>query len=223
MSTEMATSNRCSECKKEMGLIHCTGCDAYYCMKDFKTHREKLYTKLDGVVEERNKLQDEINKAAQGVNQRSPLIDQINEWQEITIEKVKQIAAQTRQEVVQLLNSKRVKITTEFQTFSQELAHLKETENFVEHDLTRLTQMIEQFHQDIKQPIQPTTIEFYTEQSDKIDWNRLIYVEEKRVHTANQQQQLQQQKAAGKLVRYFFFVIIYVVMFSGMKIVRLKT
>ena len=170
-------------------------------MKDFRTHREGLHTEMDGVVEERNKLQDEINETAQHNDQCSPLIAQINEWQEITIEKVKQVAEQARQQVTQLLNSKRVKMTTEFQTFSQELAHLKETENFVEHDLTRLKQMIQQFHQDLKQSIQPTTIELHTEQGDGIDWNRLIYVEEKRARAKNQQQQAQ---ATRKLIRYLF-------------------
>jgi hypothetical protein len=196
MSAEMATSKRCSSCKKELGPMHCTGCDAYFCAKDFRKHREGLFTKMDGVVEERNKLQDEINKTAQRNDQRSPLITKINEWQEATIEKVKHVAAQARQQVVQLLSSKQVQITTEFQTFSQELAHLKETENFVEHDLTRLKLMIEQFHQDLKQSVQPTTIELRTEKSDGIDWNRVIYIEEKRFQTVNQQQQ---PRAAGKL------------------------
>jgi hypothetical protein len=169
-------------------------------MKDFRTHREGLYTEMDGVVEERNKLQDAINKATQRNDQRSPLIAKINKWEETTIEKVKHVAAQARQQVVQLLNSKQVKITTEFQTFSQELAHLKETEDFVEHDLTRLKQMVEQFHQDLKQSVQPTNIVLRTEQSDGIDWNRIIYVEEKRAQTENQQRRPQ---ATGKCNRYF--------------------
>jgi hypothetical protein len=169
-------------------------------MKDFRTHREGLYTEMDGVVEERNKLQDAINKATPRNDQRSPLIAKINEWQETIIEKVKHVAAQARQQVVQLLNSKRVKITTEFQTFSQEVAHLKETEDFVEHDLTRLKQMVEQFHQDLKQSVQPTNIVLRTEQSDGIDWNRVIYVEEKRAQTENQQRRPQ---ATGRFNHQF--------------------
>jgi uncharacterized phage infection (PIP) family protein YhgE len=198
-STEMATSKRCSRCEKQAGPMYCTGCDAYFCTKDFRTHREGIVTEMDGIVEERNQLQDKINKAAQRNDQRSPLITKINEWQETTIEKVKQVAAQAREQVVRLLTSKRAKITTDFQAFSQELADLKETENFVEHDLTRLKQMIEQFHHDLKQSVQPTTIELHTEQSDGIDWNRVIYVEEKRAYARNQQRQPQ---ARGKFNRY---------------------
>jgi uncharacterized phage infection (PIP) family protein YhgE len=200
ISAEMATSKRCSLCKKQAGPMHCTGCDAYFCAKDFRSHREGLFTEMDGVVEQRNQLQDKINKAAQLNVQHSPLIAKINEWQETIIEKVKQVAAQAREQVVQLLNSKQLNITTEFRTFSQELVDLKETENFVEHDLTRLRQMIEQFHHDLKESVQPTTVELHTEQSDGIDWNRVIYVEEKRSRAANQQWQPQ---ATGKLICYY--------------------
>jgi uncharacterized phage infection (PIP) family protein YhgE len=200
--------------------MYCTGCDAYYCMKDFRTHREGLHKEMDGVVEERDKLQNEINKPTQHNEQHSPLISKINEWQEATIEKVQQVAAQARQQVVQLLDAQQVRITRDFQAFSQELAHLKETENFVEYDLTRLNQMIQQFHQDLKQLVQPTTIELHTEQSDRIDWNRVIYVEEKRARAANQHPHPQ---ATGKVVRHFFCVDNSMVMFSRMNIVRLQT
>jgi len=77
------------------------------------------------------------------------------------------------------LNAKRVKINTEFKSFSEELAHLKESKNYVEHDLKRLNQMISQFKQDLKQSTQPTTIVLRTEKSDGINWESLIYVEEK--------------------------------------------
>jgi chromosome segregation ATPase len=190
----MATSKRCSTCNKELGPNYCIGCDQYFCWKDFKTHREGIFTEMDRIVEERDRLQDEINTLAQSNNQKNPLLDQIDKWRDITIEKVKQVAAQVRQEAIQLLNSKRTKISTDFKSFSQELVHLKETENYVEHDLTRLNQMISQFKQDITQSTRPTTIKLHTEQSDTIDWDHLIYVEQEQTYTNKQQRQ-----ATGKL------------------------
>jgi hypothetical protein len=200
MSIGMATSKRCSVCNKELGPMHCTGCDEYFCWKDFKTHREGMFTEMDKIVEERNRLQDAINNGAQRNNQQSPLIEQIDKWETITIKKVKQAAAQARQQALHLLDSKRMKITTEFKSFSQELGSLKESENYVEHDLTRLSQMINQFNQDLKQSTQPITIELHTEQSDKINWDSLIYVEEKQTFTNYQQPQ---QQTTSKLMNYF--------------------
>jgi len=183
----MTTSKRCSECNKELGQMHCIGCDKYFCWKDFKTHREEMFTQLDKVIEERNYVQDEINTVAQHNHQQSPLIQQINEWQDTTIEKVKQVAAKVRQQAVHLLNSKHMKISTDFKDFSQELTRLKENENFVEHDLTRLNQMIGQFKQDLRQLTQPTIIKLHTEQSNEINWDRIIYIEGKQIYIDDQQ------------------------------------
>jgi septal ring factor EnvC (AmiA/AmiB activator) len=151
-----------------------------------------MFTEMDKIVEERNRLQDEITNGIQHNDQQNPLIEQIDKWQKNTIEKIKQVAAQARQQASELLNAKRVKINTEFKSFSQELAHLKESENYVEHDLTRLNQMISQFKQDLRQSTQPTTIVLHTEQSDEINWETLIYVEE------------MQATVISKLKSYFF-------------------
>jgi septal ring factor EnvC (AmiA/AmiB activator) len=179
-------------CNKELGPMHCTGCDEYFCWKDFKTHREGMFTEMDKIVEERNRLQDEITNGIEHNDQQNLLIEQIDKWQKDIIEKVKQVAAQARQQASELLNAKRVKINTEFKSFSQELADLKESENYVEHDLTRLNQMISQFKKDLRQSTQPTTIVLHTEQSDEINWETLIYVEE------------MQATVIGKLMSYFF-------------------
>jgi DNA repair exonuclease SbcCD ATPase subunit len=197
MFTDMATSKQCSVCKKELGPIHCTGCDDYFCKKDFKIHCEGMYAEMDKIVEKRNNLHDEINNAGQDNNQKSTLIDQINQWQDTTIEKVKHVAAQARRETIQLLNSKRTKINPEFKSFSEELVHWKKTENYVEHDLARLNEMINKFKQDLRQTSQRTMIKLCTDQSDGVNWNRLIYVKE----VINNEQR--QPVRTSKLITYF--------------------
>ena len=68
------------------------------------------------------------------------------------------------------------------------MASLQESEDYVEHDLERLNQKINQFKLDVKQSTQPTTIQLHTEQSDQINWATLIYVEEIRLNTAKNNQ-----------------------------------
>jgi dsDNA-specific endonuclease/ATPase MutS2 len=159
-----------------------------------------MFTAMEKIIEERNRLQDEITNGIQHNDQPDPLIEQIDKWQNNTIEKVKQVAAQARQQATEFLNANRVKINTEFKSFSQELTHLKESENYVEHDLIRLNQMISQFKQDLRQSTQPTTIVLHTEQSDKIIWESLIYVEEMQAFTNKQWQET----VIGKLMSYSF-------------------
>ena len=143
-----------------------------------KTHEEGMVTEMEKIVEERNHLQNEINNRAQSDAQPDPVIEKIDQWQKSTIEKIKQIAAEARKQAVELLNVKQTNITTEFTRFSEELARLKESENYAEHDLARLNKMINQFKQDWQQSTSSTTILLHTEQSDKIKWETLIYVGE---------------------------------------------
>ncbi|CAF1103164.1 unnamed protein product [Adineta steineri] len=183
----MAKSNQCSTCQKPAGVMHCTGCDGYFCTKDFKGHRETLFTEMEQLVEERNKLQEKINGASKPNSSCNPLIEEVNEWEKMTIEKVRQTAEHVRQQANELMNSKSMKITNKLKGLSDELADLKETENYVEHDLTKLRQKIDQFNVDLTQLFQATSIELNKEESEKIKWNSIIYVQEKPVEVERQQ------------------------------------
>jgi septal ring factor EnvC (AmiA/AmiB activator) len=173
----MAVAKGCSMCGKQAGSVHCTGCDGYFCWKDIKTHREGMFIEMDKIVEERNHLQDQLNNGAQLNSQQNPVIEQIDVWEKNIIAKVKQAAAKARQQAIELLNAKRMKINTEFESFTKELIRLKDSEDYVEHDLTRLNQMIGQFKQGLKDSTQPNKIVLHTEQSNGINWECLIFVE----------------------------------------------
>ncbi|CAF1129992.1 unnamed protein product [Adineta steineri] len=183
----MAKSNKCSTCQKPSGVMYCIGCDGYFCIKDFKVDREILVTEMDELVEERNKLQEKIKTTTQGNNLCNPLIEEINAWEKITIEKVQQTAEHARQQANELMNSKSEKIKNEFKGFSEEFADLKKTKDYLEHDLTRLKQKIDQFNVDLSQLSQATRIELNKEECEKIKWDQLIYVQEKAVEVERQQ------------------------------------
>jgi len=178
-------------------------------MKDFRSHRDTLFIEMDVIIGDRNDLQEKINKASQHKDSHSPLFAQIDGWQQNTIEKVKEAAEQARQQLKKILYSKRIEITTQFEILSQELVQLKETEDFVEHDLTRLKQKIQQLNQDLKLLNQPPAIELHTEQSDRTVWNRLIHVDEKstyidnRFQSADTEIKKSRQKQRGRYMNRF--------------------
>ena len=138
---------------------------------------------MDKIITEHNHLQYEINIEMQRNSRQNPLIEQIDQWQRRSIEKIKRAAAQARQEASELWNAQRVQLNIEFESFSQELAYLKESKNYAEHDLIRLNQMIKKFQRDLDQSTQSMTIVLHTERSDSIDWGSLIYVEERTAST----------------------------------------
>jgi chromosome segregation ATPase len=177
---DMASSNQCSVCKKAAGTCICVGCKAYFCGADFKDHRGGLLNEFDGLSEDSYNLQDKINKTNEENELDSPLFSRIDEWQQTTIEKVKQAAEEARKEVIKLMNSKRVELTNQFETLSEELKELRNTEGFVEQDLTRLKQTIHQLNEQLNDLIQSSTIELHMMQSDQIAWNQLLNVKNKK-------------------------------------------
>ncbi|UJR27030.1 hypothetical protein I4U23_008334 [Adineta vaga] len=183
------TTNRCSVCHKGLGTSYCTGCGTCFCTKDFKTHRKALSNEMAGVITHRNTLRDRIERLIKSNDLHSPLLLQIDEWQEMMIEKVQLVAEQTRRQVTQLLNSKRTKLNENFTRFSYELNNLKETENFIEADLTRLKHKVHELNKELKHINEPITVELHTELSDQIIWDDLIYAKEKAVHKETQPQQ----------------------------------
>ena len=98
------------------------------------------------------------------------------------------MADKARIQATELLNSKRTKINTEFTTFSQGLASLKETENYVEHELTELNEKIAQFKLDLEDTVRPAAIKVHTELSETIDWENMIYVDQEQTLAKTQQQ-----------------------------------
>jgi predicted protein tyrosine phosphatase len=183
--------------------MHCTGCDAHFCAKDFRGHREILFIEMEEVIGERNSLQKKINKATKQKDSRKPLIEQINAWEKITMEKVHLAAQHAREQAIQLLNSKCMKITDEFKSFSAELADLKGTENYVEHDLARLKQTIHQLQQDLRQLDQPVTIELNTKVSDGIKWDQVIYVQEKPIYVQEKSIYAERQQPPPRVIGKF--------------------
>jgi predicted RNase H-like nuclease (RuvC/YqgF family) len=200
ISRKMASSDRCSVCRKVAGTSICRGCKELFCDDDFKDHRGMLMNKLDELTVDRNDLQEKINKATSQNQSGSSLLSRIDEWQRTTIEKVKQAAEQARQQVLQIMNSKREEITRQFQTMSQEMKELRDTKSVVERDLAQLKQQIDQLNEDLKQLSQLPIVELNMKQSDKIEWRRMIRVEEKPIYAGNQQSQLQPR---GKHVNRF--------------------
>lgn len=172
----MAMVNDCSVCKKLVGTCLCTGCKAHFCDDDFQNHRTALFDELDLLLVDRNELETQINEASSSV-EGDVHLEKIDEWQHITIEKVKHAAKIAKDQVIKIRISKQTEISKKFRTLCQELEERRTTKSVVEQDLVRLKQKIHQVSEDIDQLMHLPEIEVNTKQSDQIDWNKMISIE----------------------------------------------
>lgn len=149
---DMATGSRCSACEKGPGAYHCTGCNEYFCSKDFKYHRQRLAGEMDGLVEDRNNLQEKLINESQSEESHGSPLSQSEGWQ---------------------------KITDQFKKTSQEIVELQEADDYVEHDLMRIRKTIHRLNEDHQRLIQSPTLELHTDYSDLVTSNFINSVEKK--------------------------------------------
>ncbi|CAF1254542.1 unnamed protein product [Adineta steineri] len=110
-----------------------------------------------------------------------------------------QVAEQVRKQI-KVPSLKRAEILTRFIEFRDKLGHLKETEDFIEDDLSRAKEAIDKFKQDLKELDESPSLELYMEQNTPIAWDRLIYVKEIPAAVENKQEQ---QQATSELIKKF--------------------
>ena len=190
--------------QKDQWYLFLRGCKAYFCGKDFTEHRGGLRNELDGLSDNSNDLKDKINKTPESNESHISLLTRIDEWQQTTIEKVKQVAEEVRKEIIKLMTSEKMQLTNQLESLVQEFNELRETEGFVEQDLTRLKQIIHQLNEDFKNLTQLTIIELHVTQRDQIQWNQFINVRDKK-SACNKNQQRSTSEYIGEFRKFNFW------------------
>ncbi|CAF3498289.1 unnamed protein product [Rotaria sp. Silwood1] len=174
----VAESNPCSTCTKPSAKFLCVGCDRYFCSKHFKEHEQKLSTKFDHeIVKSHDELLDQLQKLEKSNYLSSDLFAQIEEWRKATIDKVDKAAERARQELTELLDKQKITIAKQLEPITKEIHSRRDEDDFVESDIHRLRQQINEIQRSIQQLIRKDTTKIIIVDNDKIDWNRLIYAQ----------------------------------------------
>ncbi|CAF2842083.1 unnamed protein product [Rotaria sp. Silwood2] len=177
--TTVNESSVCSICNKPSIKYFCIGCKQHFCPKDFKEHEQQLSIKFDNeIVRSHDELLNQIQKLEKSDVFLSDLFAQINEWKITTINKVEKAAERAHHELIKLIDKQKIKITKQLETIAKEIRCRREEENFLEHDIDRLKQKLNEIQQTFRQLIQKDTNKSIIINNDQIDWNRLIYIRE---------------------------------------------
>ncbi|UJR07165.1 hypothetical protein I4U23_011453 [Adineta vaga] len=172
----MTTIKRCSTCGTISGTCICTGCQSLFCPQHFNDHRYSMTMQMNHLINDCNQLMTKTKGTNQIQRVESSLLARIDNWQKGMMEKVIQIAENTRQQALQLIYRKKSEIIEGIELIGKEIRLRKDVNDFIEHDIERLNIMINNLQQDLNHFIQQP-IELYINNNPQIDWNKLIYVE----------------------------------------------
>ena len=176
----MSVSKPCSTCRSVGGICTCTGCKLLFCPPHFNDHRQQMSVQLEQIMQNCHQLEIKTKDTIQTQRSGSSVLSEIDKWQRSTIEKVTQVAENARQQVIQLMRRKKTEILEKLDLVGKEIRTRQSANDFVEYDLERLKEAVNKLQKDLDQYIRQP-LELHIKGNDQIDWNNLIYIEQRYV------------------------------------------
>ncbi|CAF0932841.1 unnamed protein product [Adineta steineri] len=149
----MAAENirvQCYICNKGNATYLCRGCSKDFCFQHLTEHRQMLQRQLEEIINDHDQFQQTIIHQKHNPD-NSSLIQQINQWEKNSIEKIQQTAQQCRETLMKLKQKSINDMEKKFSELSQKLKQIRQENEFNEIDLNhfqlKLTQITEEFLQ----------------------------------------------------------------------------
>lgn len=144
MISSTQTKIVCSKCVKAASVLACRGCGKDFCYRHLAEHRTELNQQMTDLTNDHDLFQRSIVDSS-----HHPLFEQINVWEENTIEKIHQIAQQIREQTLQIVDKHQAKIAQQLSLLTQQLNQAQTDDDFVETNLQQWTEQLNQLKTDL--------------------------------------------------------------------------
>ncbi len=135
--TTIGNKTRCVTCGKDKVTYECDGCLHRFCFYHLAEHRQQLEKQLDDIENQRNVFQQTLSE--QTINlQKHSFIQQINQWEEKSIEKIKQTANEARDSILEYTNEYIEPIEMNLTKLTEEIKEIREENDFNEMNLKEM-------------------------------------------------------------------------------------
>lgn len=178
VTTDMAmagTTNLCPNCDKQEGIVPCLGCKQTFCVKHFQIHRQNLSVELENVITRRNTLQEYYSNRIVPTFEPARLDawTSVDEWEQAMKIEIARTADEARKQLGIYSEQSRTQIERQLSQMTESIQQKLERENFMEDDIAKLTQQIDQLEESIQTEKYLPRIEVV---SQPIDWNATVQV-----------------------------------------------
>ncbi|CAF4371382.1 unnamed protein product [Rotaria sp. Silwood2] len=144
-SSSASLKTPCTACgNKSAGIFRCEGCLQVFCRKHLNEHRDFLNYQLDEIAQEHDILQQTIVENEDKQTNHLPILKQIDQWEKVSIRKIRQMAEEARVQVRKLTN-----LQTELHDLAEQLEKARIDDDYVETDLRTWTNMLQKLKDDI--------------------------------------------------------------------------
>ena len=141
----------CITCKKEKLTYSCEGCLKRFCFNHLAEHRQELEKEFDEIEDQRNVFRQTLSE--QTINsEKHILFEEINQWEEKSILKIKQTANNARESLLKHTNGHIQKIQIEFKKLTEQMKEIRDENDFNEINLNELKIKLNQLEKQFNQP-----------------------------------------------------------------------
>ncbi|CAF1327613.1 unnamed protein product [Rotaria sordida] len=143
MATTTTNRNLCETCRKVKGVSKCEGCSKTFCYNHFVDHRQQLNKQLDEVEVTRDLFRQTLSEQT-SESQNHILLQQINDWERNSIDKIRQTADEARKLLLKYTAKHITGIEIELNKLTDQLRQNRQDNDFIETDLFRwINQLIQ--------------------------------------------------------------------------------
>lgn len=146
-----ATKNLCDTCEKGKGISKCQGCSKIFCFNHFSEHRQALSKQLDEVEAVGDLLRQTIDKRAPEV-QQNILLQQIDDWENDSIQKIKKTASEARQLLAGHTTNTTRKVEAKLNKLTNQIRDSRYENDFIETDLRHWKKQLDKLTEELQRP-----------------------------------------------------------------------
>ncbi len=171
-------NNNCIRCFKSLGTFTCRGCGENYCMIHANEHRQLLLNEMDeNIIPLHDHLHENIFQQIRNLNDH-PLMEDIQIWENNSIQIIHQTANQLRKDLVSFIQKPIDQIKQKLEYLTEELKKARINDQFFENDLKEWINQLNLLSNQLK--IQPIIDLQYSNDNSSLIPNIKIYFSNER-------------------------------------------
>ena len=129
------------------GVFSCRGCSENFCLRHTGVHREELQKTMDEILQH----YEQFRRNLQGQNleqNQEVLLEQINRWEEQSLEKIRQLAKETRQQLLRIVREQNDNLNEQLVRLKEQIDLTRQDGGFYENDLKIWSNRLQQLQRD---------------------------------------------------------------------------
>lgn len=145
------TKKECFSCKKVTRTFNCDGCLQNFCSDCLTKHLQELKKSLHTIESEYDQFRQKLNDQKKDPKKR-PLIQQVDQWEEESINKIKQAAQQCRQKLINYTNKFINNSENKLNDTTKQMKQFSQENQFNETDLDELKEKLKVLREELDKP-----------------------------------------------------------------------